>query len=400
MIAKAPPQTHSSFAAEGTAAHSLAEECLIQGVSADGYVNNHSFDGFNVDFEMADAVQIYLDLINLYMQENPGFELEVEKNFKLDIHPEMWGTCDAVLSEEYGRLVVIDYKHGKGEMVEIDDNHQLLFYALGAYQDGDYSEIETIIVQPRKPHKDGPIRSKIYTPEAIEAFAKKLKKAAVETEKPDAKCASGDWCKWCPAEGMCTILESKVKDLVQMDGGNLPAPQELTPTQIKDVLNNAKLVEDWIKGVRTYALHVLKTGGEVEEQKLVQSKTNRQWIDKEKAKKAFKKDLKKILVAKDPELMSPAQVEKTLGSSCKSKVAELTFKPDGGCTIAHISDPRKEYTPPVNDLFDDISGGETEGVEDLFSDDKPTIKGWLEGDVESWEQSEDEPTNDTDDLFT
>lgn len=387
---KAPPQQHSSFAAEGTAAHELAELCLKEDFSASHYIGNTTFEGWDVTTEMAENVQVYLDLITHLREENPAFEIEIEHKFKLDwLYPNMWGSNDACLSEDFGRLVVLDYKHGKGVSVEVENNSQLLYYALGAYHEGDFSEIEIIIVQPRCPHKDGPIRSQILTPDELEAFAEKLKKAAIATKAPDAPLCSGEWCKFCPAAGICPALEKKVQGLCVTDfkESPLPTPQQLTAVQIKDVLANAKLIENWIGEVRTYALHTLQTGGEVEGFKLVQKKSNRQWRDKEEVKKVLKKFKKQIFVDPKPALLSPVQMETALGASQKDTIAQLCYKPDTGSTIASVDDPRREYKPAIETYFTVI------GENDIFDNsDEPDMFTKTVEDIRNFH-------NDVDDLF-
>ena len=67
--------------------------------------------------------------------------------------PEGFGTGDCVIIAD-GTLSVIDYKHGKGILVEAEKNPQMLCYALGALElfDGIY-DIDTVsmtIFQPRR----------------------------------------------------------------------------------------------------------------------------------------------------------------------------------------------------------------------------------------------------------
>lgn len=53
----------SIYAQEGTAAHELAQHCLEHRMSA-GEMIDRTIAGFDVDLEMAENVQIYLDFCN------------------------------------------------------------------------------------------------------------------------------------------------------------------------------------------------------------------------------------------------------------------------------------------------------------------------------------------------
>ena len=64
-IEKAPPAPDSFAAREGTAAHELAEVCLKRNQNADEFIGAF-FNDFEVDEEMADAVQLYLDTVREY----------------------------------------------------------------------------------------------------------------------------------------------------------------------------------------------------------------------------------------------------------------------------------------------------------------------------------------------
>jgi hypothetical protein len=95
------------------------------------------------------------------------------------------------------RAVVLDWKFGDGVMVEVEENPQLMFYAAAAMRTPDaqwafegVTEIECVIVQPPE------VRRWVTTPERIAKFELELVQAVKQAEKPDAKLAVGDHCKW------------------------------------------------------------------------------------------------------------------------------------------------------------------------------------------------------------
>ncbi len=206
----------SKFAMEGTAAHLLAEVCLKSSDIADEYVGSIievEDELVKVTQGMADAVQIYLDYIKYTMADYPDAVLGFEKKFHLhDVDEEAFGTNDAyIFIPSKKKLIVIDYKHGKGLAVEVKRNKQLQYYALGAMGSikGYIDLFETVIVQPRKKHKDGFIRSHSYIIEEMIEFKSLLTQKIQATKKPVLKLRAGSWCKFCPAILICEIAEKQ-----------------------------------------------------------------------------------------------------------------------------------------------------------------------------------------------
>ncbi len=209
----------SRFAMEGTAAHLLAEQCFKQNVDADCFVGcrfDVEDEVFTVTQAMADAVQVYLDVIrelrNRYTSATFGFE---EKFHLSDLDEEAYGTNDAyIFVPEEKLLIVIDYKHGKGLVVEVEGNKQLLYYALGALQEHGYNhlkeDVKTIrlmIVQPRAKHKDGGVREAEYSIDYLMDFRAQLLHKILATKEPILELTAGKHCKFCPAILLCPIAE-------------------------------------------------------------------------------------------------------------------------------------------------------------------------------------------------
>src|SRR5690606_8363890 len=134
------------------------------------------------------------------------------------------GTGDLVTGKVFSWLRVTDYKNGKGIQVEVEDNPQLMIYALGALHkymaEYDFDEIILEIVQPNGFHKDGPIRSAVMSPEELLQWAEDVllpaAERSVEAEKalkrgdPDFVekylKADDDWCTFCPARPRCQAV--------------------------------------------------------------------------------------------------------------------------------------------------------------------------------------------------
>ncbi|MEK7705893.1 MAG: DUF2800 domain-containing protein, partial [Myxococcota bacterium] len=268
--------TSSIFADEGTAAHELADNCLRHGFDAERFIGETIVvknNAFTVDEEMADAVQEYLDYVRALV--GVGDELMVEQGFDLSfVRDGMYGTNDAsVYRRESRELHVIDYKHGKGYAVSVHDNPQLKYYALGAVGARAVDKIVITVVQPRAHHRDGPIRSQEIDAVDLVEFVNELRAAADATAVAGATLAPGEWCKFCPAAGICPALHSRALEIAQTDF----AVEAMRPGELAAVLDQASLVDHWMRGVWAYAQNIVDTGGEVPGWKMVRGRANRRW---------------------------------------------------------------------------------------------------------------------------
>jgi hypothetical protein len=128
----------------GTAAHGLGEYCLRQGLKTSydllgGWVGLDAHEDaqvwlpnedneaekfffkhiYPIDEDMCAAVDVYLRVVAEEAAKLGAPELLIEKRFDLDwLRPDLGGTSDCNIYEFLGTLVVIDYKHGQGVVVE------------------------------------------------------------------------------------------------------------------------------------------------------------------------------------------------------------------------------------------------------------------------------------------
>lgn len=355
--------TSSKYADEGTAAHELAERCLKEQVNAVKYLGEHITVGenvFEVTAEMADAVQIYIETVRSYC--NGAYELMVEQRFHLDwIDDELFGTNDACVVQLFDKVVIIDFKYGRGVPVEAIGNKQLLYYALGGARGYEGYDVELVIVQPRCPHPEGPVRKWNINYHTLTEYEQELRDAVVEVNKARKLkdvyqlTKSGDHCKFCPAKGFCKTLRHDSLSVANVDFDDwvepttLPTPQSLTPDQISRAIVLSDLVEEWISAVRNYAHEQLVKGVEIPGFKLVQKRANRAWKDEDEVIKEFEDVLGDLIFTK--KLKSPAQLEKILG---KEVIKKHSCIPDNGTAIAPLSDKRPAIKPTILE-FDSIT---------------------------------------------
>ncbi len=379
LIATLPVKDKPSvYAMEGTIAHELGEVCLVRRHPAKkylnwiGWINENGGGGVQameapgsiysqkIDSEMVNAVQLYLDTIDEDLKNTIGGELLVEQKFHLDwIDDDLWGTNDAAIVQEFGLLRVYDFKYGRGVPVEVEDNPQLLYYAVGALgKDNEHQVdyIEMSIVQPRAPHSDGPVRRTAQWPvRDVYAWANDVLKPGVDATRPaDAPRKRGDWCRFCPASAICPEMKSQADDLL---GGffsaasDTPLPSMVDDAYLLRILKDGDAVIAHINTCVALAQSRMEMGRKFPGFKLVEKRATRKWANEEKAWAHF--HITEPRDAFDLTLKSPAQIEavyKERGlkkEDIQTLLAPLVEKKSSGLTIVPVSDKRPEAAPPA-----------------------------------------------------
>ena len=199
----------SSYAAEGTVAHTIAQAALakepLPAIGALVTVEGHEI---LVTEEMLDAVNEYLDIVRplLAKAQDGGVEIRVHIS-SAPPTAELYGTADFVAI--IGRkLFVVDLKYGKGVRVSVANNSQALFYALAVVEtlhlDGLIDEVEIIVCQPRI---DGAERQS-WEIDIIDLWMwrdAKLLPAVQRILDGDTSLQDGPWCRFCPALAICPL---------------------------------------------------------------------------------------------------------------------------------------------------------------------------------------------------
>jgi len=364
------PEAHSVFAAEGTAAHQLAEACLSGGFNAERF-KHHNIDVkaaepyptrglkpngstiFAVTDEMVDAVQTYLDVCEEIQREATEFEIEQRLDMS-EIVEGVFGTGDVVAYyEQYQRVTICDFKYGKGVAVDVEENEQLLSYGLGVaqrYHNRGVKEVELIIVQPRAPHRDGAVRRWKTDVVALYEHAIAMQAAAKAARSGDAKLNAGEWCKFCKASAFCPALRDRALEILGAEELNgeivkMSDPQKVPFKDWKAEQGEINLVKDWLKRREEYAHAEAIAGRLPPGAKLVNKRAIRKFRDEDEAVETLK-------LAGVPEddifevsVRSPAQIEKALPKKHREVLAPLVVKQSSGTVLAPLDDPRDAVTP-------------------------------------------------------
>jgi hypothetical protein len=200
-------------------------------------------EGYDIPLteELCEAVQEFLDYIAA--NERPDDVAVIEQSFTpamRKLHPKFGGSTDRVMWRESERLLrVYDYKHGAGVPVDVDDNKQLKYYALGALLSNptwNALTVELVIAQPRCDHEQGRIRSYKFPAIDLIDYAADLIDAAKETEDFVAAklVPSKKACRFCPANAArkCPALEKETHALVVADFDIVTNPERYSKEQI------------------------------------------------------------------------------------------------------------------------------------------------------------------------
>jgi hypothetical protein len=365
------PNTASVFAAEGTAAHGLASTCLEQGKDAswffghvfgpNGWVSADAAEAdgeslFEVTEEMADAVQSYLDLCRQFM--SPPWEYEIEQRLDLTaVHKDVFGTGDFLAYNPVTKnLVVVDYKHGKGHAVTVEQNKQLLTYGLGAtlrHHNRGIDAIDLYIVQPRCPHPEGPERHARYDAVDLLEFQIALADAATATEAADAPLVAGDHCKFCPAAGVCPEFRRKATALAEEEF-SVSEVSGLSGEKLAEILRQAGLLKDWIKRVEAYAQQEAQHGRLPTGFKLVAKRATRKWRNPEDARAYLSTvlDLEDEQIFAEPKMKSPAQIESLIGKKrAKTELDGLWEAVSSGANLVPEDDARPALKSTAEEEF-------------------------------------------------
>ena len=389
--------TSSIYASEGTCAHHLGAKCIERDVSPHRFLNDEieADDGTNyktkVNLEMANNVNIYVEFVLGLARESDDTILEVEQTLDLTgISPYVHsGTADAWVYNRHTRhLHVCDLKYGQGVFVEIENNTQLMIYALGVTQKlyrtyhiplNEIDKITLHIIQPRVNQGKNPIRSWDMSPQVLPWFHELILSAVKGAFSPDPAFAPSEHrCRWCPGSSRCTAraetsmkaamldFDHMVNHQVATNYGDaltispmgqvmdsipeprLPQVHAMSIGEISAILRWKKRIEGFLSDVSSYATQMRVRGERVPGFKLVRGRSIRKWSSEEEAL-ALVQTLpidEKDLYSK-PHLLSPAQMEELFKSKKLDRriLETVIIKPEGELTLAPIEDGRPEVKP-------------------------------------------------------
>lgn len=317
------PDETSKPAAEGTAAHHVADACLASGLEAHDFVGQEiEVEGFTFTWQEIDA-----DLLQWGIDETRAFGGDFHGEHRVDLSrwlgPNQFGTLDrGIVTEE--RIIVSDLKWGRGIAVSPVRNTQLSLYALGfwhavARHKTDTRDFTLIIDQPRHPGGGGQWD---VTLDELLAFGETARAAAEASADPDAPLIAGEGCRYCPAAkqpGGCPALDAFNLALLglaaeDMDADRDPSPLDspITRERRSYLIRFRPALKAWLDKLEADALAEAVAGEAVPRFKAVMGRRPaRKWLDDAAAEKKLTDELGDDAIER--KVKSPAKIEKDLG---------------------------------------------------------------------------------------
>jgi len=348
----------NTYTSQGDAAHQLIETCGLARFLGEGdssgnprdHVGEH-INGVEVDVDMANDADIFLREVQRIKTTHPTAEIFFERRIVHSVVGEFGGTMDCLILTD-DQLWVLDFKFGMGQTVNVEDNPQLLCYAILAMDAvGKRDRVNLTVVQTRKPHPDGLVRSWSPDYSDIDEFANTLMLCIQQYRERKARQDSGekvyltlideynpteDNCRFCPGKANCPALRAMHESYTMQT--------KFDPKYVARVLETEFLVRKHIDAVKIQAEAEMADGNEVPGFKRITKYGNRRWnAEMLKADAGqFTADLIGCclpgtqVLAPSGKLLSPAQLEKK--GVERSLFEHLVERPITGVKVVPVGD--------------------------------------------------------------
>ena len=335
-----PETEESDESREGTASHELAATMVESASRARTDWPTHAVgqaasNGVVWSQESYDGAEMYADDIYDVMTSTSVFTPKIEQRVGISCtHPESWGTPDCWLFDvKTWTLYVWDYKFGH-RPVEVRDNWQMTEYVAGIlaiieaeYDLGDnYINVVMTIVQPRAPHRDGPIRRWTIRAHELRGAFDRLVGVEAAALGADPDTCTGAECRDCTARHACDTLQSAGGSVMEFVGKPIPVNLDVDALGTELVLLNkaSELLKARLSGLTAQAEGLITRGENVPGFAMAQGYGRQKWSE-DSASVIQMGDLLGIDVRKPAEPKTPKQVLK-LGVD-ESVIKEYSFTP-------------------------------------------------------------------------
>lgn len=367
----------SEAAFEGTLGHTLTEQCLIDGTDPIDKEPRVFFENewHDVKDDLLVAAQTCVDYVRSL---GKPFVLENRVNYAallgLDTD-EAFGTLD-VMAVDSNTLHIIDHKFGR-RWVDPVKNKQLTLYAAAVVYglEAAGEVVDQIVLHISQPRLFEIPQTFTYSRDELMEEVAGLRRAAqraVEatmsfTKKEDIKwqdayLVPGEaQCMYCRAAWDCPKLTAEVDDVFPSSTASADEfeviMKEADAEELAYAHSRIPLLEIWIKAVEHEVNFRLSSNKKVPGKKMVLGREgNRKWGDEEEAEKKLV-ELGIPSVKKEPELKSPAQIEKAIkamklgkeGTAAMNEaIAELVIRSPAKPTVVDESHPGEPWVPTAS----------------------------------------------------
>lgn len=357
-LENAIPEEQSTYAAEGTLAHSICELKLAKQFTDKNMTDKvykarmgklmkdplyaKEMDGFT------DAYLDYITGIAYNLPSAPYVAVEKQVDYG-SWAPEGFGTCDCILLQGT-EMHVCDFKYGQGKAVSSRENPQLMLYALGAWNAFRMIyPIKTITLHIIQPRIDNTSSWEISLEDLLRWGEDTVKPQALKAYRGEGECVQGKWCDdcFCRLSATCRARAEANMSLMgeaeNPPGSGAPLmklPPQLSNEEVGGLLKRAQFLKAWVNKLEAFAQGEILAGREVPGWKLVEGRSNRTIPNIDAAYEALR-------AAGYPEAalykMQPlplGELEKLLEKDHKKILEGYIVKPPGKPTLVPEDDKR------------------------------------------------------------
>jgi len=338
----------SSYAAEGTDAHTLCEHKLktLLGIPSKDPTDDLTY----YSQEMEDCADGYAAFI-LELVENakkncadPLVLIEQRLDFSRYVEGG-FGTGDCVIIAD-GVLNICDFKFGAGIPISSEENPQMKLYALGALEifDGIY-DIDSVSMTIYQPRRDNISTHTVFKESLYQWAEEVLKPAAELAYAGEGSFQSGEWCQFCKAKHECRTRAEQNMELARLD---FKLPPLLSDQEVEIILSKVDDLVSWASDIKEYALQAAVSGKQWNGWKLVEGRANRKYINEQAVAEVVSAagydpyEQKVLGLTAMTSLLGKKRFEEILGSYIE--------KPQGKPTLVPQSDKRPAIHTAQNDF--------------------------------------------------
>lgn len=315
------PEAENSLASlEGTAAHWVVQ-MRLQGTPVSEGVQ--APNGVAVTDVMLEAAELMLE--DIYKTLGPDWAqfLVVERRVHMPrVHPtHNWGTPDyrAWLRMTNGglKLVIWDFKFGY-DIVEAPENWQLIDYAEGCLHEAGVDglqdqqiAVDLRVIQPRAPHRQGPVRSWPVRASDLRPYINQLANAAGAAMQPNPVATpTPSACKNCKGRHACEALQRASFAAADQGGryGAFEMTSHMVGLELRELTRARELLDARVSGLEAQATAAIKAGQVVPFWMLDSVPGRLAWA--KPASEVFALgDMLGVQFRKEPEPMTPTQAK-------------------------------------------------------------------------------------------
>ena len=341
----------SNFAAEGTDVHALCEYKLRTALGMEAKDPTEDLSWY--DAEMEESATGYVAFVMELVEEakktcsDPVILIEQRLDYSRYV-AEGFGTGYCVIIAD-GTLHIVDFKYGRGILVEAEDNPQMMLYALGALELFDcLYDIDTVSMTIFQPRRGNVSTYTLPKADLYEWADTVLAPTAELAWSGEGEYHCGEWCQFCRAKADCRERANANMELAKYE---FKQPPLLTDEEVEDILGRIDELIAWASDIRDYALQAAISGKHWTGYKLVEGRSNRKYTDERAVVAAVRAagyepyEHKVLGVTAMTTMLGKKQFNDILGG--------FVTKPQGKPTLVPDSDKRPAMTNIISEFMED-----------------------------------------------